>query len=103
MLRMTINNTLTEHYKKDIRMRAIVKSTEGVAIWNMPAPKPARGEVLVRVKLAGLCRTDVFVAEGRIPSKPDIVLGHEFSGIVADTGAETDGFRPGDRVTAMPV
>jgi L-iditol 2-dehydrogenase len=81
-------------------MRAIVKGTGGVFVRDIAHPQPAAGEVLVRVELAGLCRTDVFVAEGRIPSKSDVVLGHEFSGIVAESA---NGFLSGDRVTAMPV
>ena len=84
-------------------MRAIIKSSEGVAVKDVAPPRLAANEVLVRVKLAGLCRTDVFVAEGRIPSKSNVVLGHEFSGIVEDTGGTIANFRRGDRVTAMPV
>jgi L-iditol 2-dehydrogenase len=82
-------------------MRAIIKTASGVAVKDIAPPSPAEGEVLVRVQLAGLCRTDVFVAEGRIPSKRDVVLGHEFSGTVE--AARAEGFRRGDRVTAMPV
>ena len=84
-------------------MRALIKSSDGVAVKDVAAPSVAVGDVLVRVKLAGLCRTDVFVAEGRIPAKSNVVLGHEFSGIVEDAGGEAQGFQRGDRVTAMPV
>ncbi len=84
-------------------MRAIIKSNQGVAVREVDAPRVRETDVLVRVKLAGLCRTDVFVAEGRIPAKSDVVLGHEFSGIVEAAGKNAPGFARGDRVTAMPV
>jgi L-iditol 2-dehydrogenase len=84
-------------------MRAIIKTTGGVAVKDVQPPPIRDTDVLVRVKLAGLCRTDVFVAEGRIPSKSDVVLGHEFSGIVEACGKSASGFHRGDRVTAMPV
>ncbi len=48
-------------------------------------PMPGPGEALVRVICTGLCRTDLLVAAGKIAAaKDDIVLGHEFCGIVED-------------------
>ncbi len=85
-------------------MRALVKGKNSVAVKELPHPV-LRGEsdVLICVQLAGLCRTDVFVSEGKIACKDDVVLGHEFSGIVEEAGANASGFKPGDRVTVMPV
>jgi L-iditol 2-dehydrogenase len=80
-----------------------MKADDGIAVRQVPAPQPADDEVLIRVMLAGLCRTDIFVAEGRIPGKPNVILGHEFSGIVERAGMRAGDFRQGDRVTAMPV
>ncbi|MEZ0225974.1 MAG: zinc-binding dehydrogenase [Alphaproteobacteria bacterium] len=84
-------------------MRALMKAKEGIAVREVPAPRPGDDEVLIRVMLAGLCRTDVFVAEGRIPGKADVILGHEFSGIVEQAGMRAGDLKQGDRVTAMPV
>jgi L-iditol 2-dehydrogenase len=85
-------------------MRAIVKHKNFVAVKEIarPALKSAH-DVLICVKLAGLCRTDVFAAEGKIKCADGLVLGHEFAGIVAEAGNGATGFRAGDRVTVMPV
>ncbi|MGW8883033.1 alcohol dehydrogenase catalytic domain-containing protein [Streptomyces sp. NPDC055749] len=63
-------------------------------------PVPGPGQVLVRVRAAGLCHTDLHLADGSVvtPSLP-IVLGHEIAGEVAEVG-EGAGFTPGDRVLA---
>ncbi len=86
-------------------MRAILKNAQDVAVARLPLPAlDTPDSVVIEVAMAGLCRTDVFVAEGRIPCKaPDLVLGHEFAGIVTATGNAVDGLRNGDRVTVMPV
>lgn len=65
-----------------------------------PRPVPGPGQVLVRVRAAGLCHTDLHLADGSAvtPTLP-IVLGHEIAGEVAEAG-EGAGFAPGDRVLA---
>ncbi|MPZ96325.1 MAG: zinc-binding alcohol dehydrogenase family protein [Propionibacteriales bacterium] len=64
-----------------------------------PVPSPALGDLLVRVTVCGVCRTDLHVAEGDLaPHAPNVVPGHEVVGRVAGVGAEVSGFGPGDRV-----
>ncbi|MBM3946636.1 MAG: L-threonine 3-dehydrogenase, partial [SAR202 cluster bacterium] len=58
--------------------------------------------VLIRVAAAGICRTDLYVAEGRLPVSEPRRLGHEFSGTVEAVGAAVRRVAPGDRVTALP-
>ena len=53
---------------------------------EVPIPKPAPGEVLVKVEACGICGTDRHLLHGTFPSKPPLTLGHEFSGIVVDVG-----------------
>jgi len=86
-------------------MRAILKNAHNVNVARLPLPvADTPDSVVIEIALAGLCRTDVFVAEGRIPCKtPDLVLGHEFAGIVTQTGADAGDVKSGDRVTVMPV
>lgn len=85
-------------------MRALVKSASGVSVENLPLPKiSAPDEVLIRVSLAGLCRTDMKVAEGRVKSKIPVVLGHEFSGVVEELGSNVTTLKKGDRVAVMPL
>jgi propanol-preferring alcohol dehydrogenase len=62
-------------------------------------PEPGPGEIRVRVKVCGVCRTDLHVAEGDLPvHRPGVVPGHEVVGIVEALGAGAERFAPGDRV-----
>ncbi|MGW7534961.1 zinc-binding alcohol dehydrogenase family protein [Amycolatopsis sp. NPDC054798] len=64
---------------------------------RMPVPEPGDGELLVRVRVCGVCRTDLHVAEGDLPvHRPGVVPGHEIVGEVVAPGA--GGFAAGDRV-----
>ena len=85
-------------------MQAIVKLEGGFDLRTVAVPRPKQPhDVVVRVAYAGICRTDVAVAEGRIPTRTPLVLGHEFSGVVDAVGSAVTRVAPGDRVTAMPV
>ncbi|WP_053724811.1 alcohol dehydrogenase catalytic domain-containing protein [Streptomyces sp. WM6378] len=65
-----------------------------------PRPVPGPGQVLLRVRAAGLCHTDLHLADGSAITPPlPIVLGHEIAGEVADVG-EGVRVRTGDRVLA---
>jgi alcohol dehydrogenase, propanol-preferring len=66
---------------------------------EVPTPAPAARELLVRVAVCGVCRTDLDLAEGRLaaPSYP-LIPGHQVVGRVAATGAGATAFREGDRV-----
>jgi putative PIG3 family NAD(P)H quinone oxidoreductase len=66
-------------------------------------PQPARQEVLIRVRAAGVNRPDVLQRLGRYPVPPDAspIIGLEVAGEVAALGAETTGFAVGDRVCAL--
>jgi D-arabinose 1-dehydrogenase-like Zn-dependent alcohol dehydrogenase len=84
-------------------MRAVVKQGHSVQVHRVPVPEPGSREVLIRVELAGVCRTDIYAAQGRLSCADPLILGHEFAGVVASCGADVHTFVPGDRVTAMPV
>ena len=63
--------------------------------------KPCYGEhdVLVKVKAAGLCGTDLKIQQGKIPVKElPLIQGHEVSGIIAETGSQIKNFKIGDEV-----
>lgn len=66
---------------------------------DVPAPVPAARELLVRVNVCAVCRTDLDLAEGRLaaPSYP-VIPGHQVVGRVAAVGAGATRFREGDRV-----
>lgn len=62
-------------------------------------PEPAAGELLVAVRVCGVCRTDLHVTEGDLPvHRPHVVPGHEVVGEVVALGPGAVGFAVGDRV-----
>jgi alcohol dehydrogenase len=66
-------------------------------ILDLDLAGPGPGELLVRIRAAGLCHSDLSVINGSRPRVMPMVLGHEASGEVVEVGADT-GFAPGDRV-----
>src|SRR6266496_4276165 len=87
-------------------MQAIVKEKRapGLTVKSVPKPSPGPGEVLIAVRHAGVCGTDLHIADwnpwaqGRI--KPPIVVGHEFAGEIESVGDGVTGLRAGHLVTA---
>ena len=87
-------------------MKALVKENAGPGfkLKDVPEPRIRDDEVLIRVRRAGVCGTDVHIyewdewARGRV--KPPIVVGHEFAGEVAAVGSLVRDVQEGDRVTA---
>ena len=78
-------------------MKAIVFDKELKLDKNYPKPTPARGEALIRVKLAGICNTDYEITKGYMGYVG--VLGHEFVGVVEDVN-DDDKSLIGKRVVA---
>jgi alcohol dehydrogenase, propanol-preferring len=66
---------------------------------HLPVPEPGAGQILVRVRACGVCRTDLHVVDGELtePALP-IIPGHEIVGHVVAAGAEVERFRLGERV-----
>jgi alcohol dehydrogenase, propanol-preferring len=62
-------------------------------------PRAESGQLLVKVRACGVCRTDLHVADGDLPSiKSPITPGHEIVGSVVAVGSGVEGFKLGDRV-----
>jgi len=75
--------------------------TSPLELIDLPIPEPEKGEVLIRVEVCGVCRTDLHVVEGDLPPhKEKVVPGHEVVGHVERMGPEATRFRSGDRVGA---
>ena len=79
-------------------MMALCRARGEARLERRSAPKPARGEAHVRVLLAGVCRTDLYAANGVLPVAEGRVLGHE---LVAEV-ITSSRFAAGTRVTAYP-
>lgn len=66
---------------------------------DLPIPQPGVGEVRVRVKTCGVCRTDLHIVEGDLdPRKEPVVPGHEVVGVVDELGPGVDHLSVGDRI-----
>ncbi len=66
---------------------------------EIPIPEIGEREVLVRVKAAGICHSDVHYRAGKSPVYPlPMTLGHEIAGVVEATGRQVSRVKPGDRV-----
>lgn len=60
------------------------------------------GDVIVKVTAAAICGSDIHFWEGKAFSVPNFILGHEFVGVIHETGSAVRRFKPGDRV-AVPA
>src|SRR5207248_3530589 len=82
-------------------MRAIVleKIRAPLVLRDVPEPKVDRGQLLVRVSVCAVCRTDLHIVDGELPDpKLPLILGHQIVGRVEQLGQNVDGFKIGDRV-----
>lgn len=82
-------------------MKAVVYEGNGcIAVKERPRPKLEHTkDAIVRVTLAAICSSDIHIKHGSVPKAvPGIVLGHEFVGVVEETGSDVKNFKPGQRV-----
>jgi len=65
-------------------------ATLNFAVEEVPIPRPARDEVLIAVRAAGVCLSDLHLIDGTLPMPPHatVTLGHEVSGMIASTGSD---------------
>lgn len=86
------------------KMQALIKEHGSIAVKTLPRPNiTLNNDVLIRVELAGLCRTDLYVADGRIQGRDPLILGHEFAGTVEDAGDNCGHLVPGIKVCVNPL
>jgi alcohol dehydrogenase, propanol-preferring len=82
--------------------------TEPLKIEEAETPTPKRGQILVRIEAAGVCRSNLNMVEGDwvnvgVPPKYPIIPGHEIAGTVAELGEGVDSVRKNDRVGMQPL
>ncbi|MFE9386734.1 L-threonine 3-dehydrogenase [Streptomyces sp. NPDC007025] len=86
-------------------MKALVKEKAEPGLWlaDVPEPETGPGEVLIQVERTGICGTDLHIRAwdgwARQAVSAPLVLGHEFTGEVVETGRDVTGIKPGDRVS----
>lgn len=86
-------------------MLALVKTCKGegfLELREVPEPEIAEDEVLIEVKAAGICGTDIHVKHDTFPYWPPVILGHEFAGELVQIGSEVTDWRVGGRVVGEP-
>lgn len=86
-------------------MKALVKTEKGVGfleLRDVPEPVAAPDQVLIEIKAAGICGTDIHVKHDEFPYWPPVILGHEFAGEIVAVGSEVTGWQVGDRVVGEP-
>lgn len=85
-------------------MKSLVKTKSGFGNVNLivtPEPSCPTDKVKIEVHYTGVCGTDLHIYHDTFKSYPPVVMGHEFSGIVAEVGKDTQNVKVGDRVTVL--
>lgn len=82
---------------------AVLHGVEDLRYEESPTPKAGPGEVVIHVKATGICGSDIPRVNGTAAHYYPIILGHEFSGVVAEVGEGVDNVKVGDRATAAPL
>lgn len=84
-------------------LQAKLVAPEKILFEKTKIPLLGEKEVLIKVKICGVCGSDVHSYKGKHPFvHPPIVLGHEFSGVIHQIGTRANSFSPGDRVIVEP-
>lgn len=84
---------------------AVYHGKENIQVQDWPDPELASGEILVRVRYAGICGTDMMIYSGKHPrAVPPRVLGHEIFGSIEEVGPEVEpSWKKGERVAVFPL
>src|SRR4051812_24384075 len=85
-------------------MRAVVVHSDDRLSWDeVPDVRPRAGEILLRVRAAGVNRADLLQAAGNYPPPPGAseILGMEASGVIAELGDGVTEWAPGQEVCAL--
>jgi len=89
-----------------MKMKAAVfyDANSPLKIEEVNRPKPSANEVLLTVRICGICHTDLSMFKGLIiPRKKPVIFGHEISGDIEDVGEGVSKFGKGDRVIVSSV
>lgn len=82
-----------------MKIRAVVvRELHRLTIEEVELDLPKTSEVLVRVRAAGVCHSDLHTFRGELRAMPPLVLGHEGAGVVEEIGSGVTSVKPGDRV-----
>jgi alcohol dehydrogenase len=74
------------------------RHSQPLVVEEVELDPPGKGEVLVQIKAAGLCHSDLYAITGERARPTPMVIGHEAAGVVAEPGPDVTGFATGDHV-----
>ena len=78
----------------------ILKAYNNLSYEDIPQPEIGPEDVLIEVKACGICGSDVHGMDGSTGRRlPPIIMGHEAAGVIAEVGADVEGWKKGERVT----
>lgn len=77
---------------------AVIREPGKLTIEEIELDPPKAGEVLVRIRAAGVCHSDLHTYRGELRAQPPLVLGHEGAGVVEQVGSGVTRVAPGDRI-----
>jgi len=78
----------------------ILKAYNNLVYEDVPQPGICPEDVLIEVKACGICGSDVHGMDGSTGRRlPPIIMGHEAAGVIAEVGADVEGWKKGERVT----
>ncbi|PWY84267.1 zinc binding dehydrogenase [Aspergillus eucalypticola CBS 122712] len=83
---------------KTMKAIQIQKYNEPYHVFEVPVPHPKPHQVLVRIKAAGFCHTDLMALNGEFGTRLPFIGSHEPAGIIEQVGSQVTGFQKGDRV-----
>jgi 2-desacetyl-2-hydroxyethyl bacteriochlorophyllide A dehydrogenase len=82
-----------------VKAARLIEIGKPLQVQEIQAPSPGAGDVLVRVRAAGICHSDVHYRAGTSGVGPlPQTLGHEIAGVVEEVGSAVTGLQPGNRV-----
>lgn len=81
---------------------AVLEKVNKIEITDIPVPKPASDEVVIKVKTCGMCGTDLKLYTGQYTARVPVVPGHEYAGEIVEVGKSVRNLRPGQRVVSDP-
>src|SRR5437660_11029837 len=79
-------------------LACFLEASRKVAVKDVPIPKLAAGDILIRMEASGICGTDLEKIEGQLG--PGGILGHEVSGTIEKVADNVTEQKPGQRVVA---
>ena len=88
-------------------MQAVLKTHRGhgnTELVEIPVPEPGPRQIKAEISFCGICGTDrKIVSDDHAYYRPPMVLGHEFSAVVAEVGEQVTRVQPGDEIVVAPL